>query len=699
MVTDLDGEITAGSELGVFAHDTRFLSHYRLYANGEQWIRLNAATTSYDTARINLTNPGFATEDREVRSGVIELTLTRRVGGGVHEDFDIVNHDLFPVRFNLEVALRSDFADLFEVKRHRFVRRGDIRTEWRATIPELETSYVHRDFRRSFIYRLIRVGSQPEYANGRVTFPIELPPGGEWHTCAYHVLVEQEGVRAPAHDSDTKTELTELDRLHAAWHERSATLETSTDDVYRVFRRSLEDIGALRMHEHDMAHDRWVPAAGVPWYVTLFGRDSIIVSLQTLWVNPELALGALEKLARMQARERDDFRDAEPGKILHEIRYGELAHFQRIPHTPYYGTADATPLYLVLLHEAWRWLGDDALLRTYRETAERCLEWIDRDGDLDGDGFQEYKRRSRTGYENMGWKDSHDSVVYPDGTIVTSPKALCELQGYVFDAWNRGAEMFDALGEHARAHELRGKARELQRRFAERFWCEETASYAYALDSDKAQVRTIASNAGHCLWSGIALPEHARQVVARLRAPDMWSGWGIRTLTERNPAYNPTSYHTGSVWPHDNGIIALGFRRYGFAREAAEIAHDVFEAGSYFIGSRLPELYGGQRKDAGSFPVGCLKANAPQAWAAGSVFHFLTAMLGLEADAPRGRLIVDPHLPDWLPELAVRGMHVGAARVDLHTWRAGDATEWDAETHGDKIDVVARRSVEDRVAT
>jgi glycogen debranching enzyme len=355
-----------------------------------------------------------------------------------------------------------------------------------------------------------------------------------------------------------------------------------------------------------------------------------------------------------------------------------LAHFHRIPHTPYYGTADATPLYLIALHETWKWLGDNALLREYRDVALRCLEWIDRYGDLDGDGFQEYQARSKEGYENVGWKDAGDAIVYPDGTQVKQPKALCELQGYVFDARMRMAEVFDVLGEKERATLLRHKAADLQARFEQHFWCEDVGFYAFALDRDKRPVRTIASNPGHLLWSGIASREHASRVVKRLFEPDMWSGWGIRTLSTRNPAYNPFSYQRGSVWPHDNGIIAMGFKRYGFPSEAAQVARDISEAASYFVGYQLPELYAGIERRPGTFPVQYAGANAPQAWAAGSVFHLLQAMLGLEADAPERLLYVDPHLPEWLPEVMLTDLMVGEAKVDLRFWQEKGLTGWDA---------------------
>ena len=408
-----------------------------------------------------------------------------------------------------------------------------------------------------------------------------------------------------------------------------------------------------------------MPAAGVPWFAALFGRDSLIAALQTALVYPDFARGALEVLGELQATQRDDHRDAEPGKILHELRRGELAHFKRVPHTPYYGTADATPLYLVLLHVAWRCTGDRGLLEGHLATAERCLAWIDAWGDRDGDGFQEYGTRSSEGYENQGWKDAGDAVLNPDGTPVEGPKALCELQGYVYDAWRRTAEVYDALGRPSDAVRLREKARALFERFNAVFWDEEGGYYAYCLDGDKRPVLTVASNPGHLLWSGIVPPERAPRVVARLMRPDMWSGWGIRTLSAEHPAFNPFSYQNGSVWPHDNGFIALGFKRYGFAAEAARVARDVSEAASFFALHQLPELYAGIERTAVNFPVQYLGANVPQAWAAGTAFALLQALLGLQPDAAAGVLRVDPWLPDWMPELTVRGLRMGDQIFDL----------------------------------
>jgi glycogen debranching enzyme len=687
MVTDLGGEIAAESEQGVFAGDTRFLSYYAISANGERWVRLSSSAVSYYAARVYLTNAPLSTEEGDVPAGKLGLVISRAVGEGIHEDLDVTNHGGGAVRFNLEIATRSDFADIFEVKSHKFVRRGRIESAWDQERGELHARYANRDFLRSLVFRPANSSSSPHYANGRITFEIALAPGQTWHSCCHHVLVFDDKALEPLHGCDHASGQLSLDALQRQWQERATKLTSTNEEVYRLYRQSVEDMGALRLHDHDCAPDVWVPAAGVPWFVGLFGRDSLIASLQTMPVEPGFARGALETLASYQATERDDFRDAEPGKILHELRLGELAHFHKIPHTPYYGTADATPLYLVALHEAWRWLGDDALLHRYGAVADRCLEWIDRYGDLDGDGFQEYQTRSKLGYENVGWKDSGDAVVYPDGSQVRQPKALCELQGYVFDAWMRMAEIHDALGDPARASALRRKAAELQERFEERFWCEDLGFYAFGLGPKKERIETVASNAGHCLWSGIVRPDRAARVVARLLQPDMWSGWGIRTLSAYNPAYNPYSYQLGSVWPHDNGIIALGFKRYGFAAEAARIARDISRAASYFASHRLPELYAGVERGSDTFPVQYLGANVPQAWAAGSTFHLLQAILGLEADAPRGRLRVDPVLPAWLPDVTLQGLRVGRAEVDLRFWREGERTRWEASPRRGQIDV------------
>ena len=690
LVTEPDAQIHWPSERGLFFFDTRVLSSWMIYANGEPWDLLNGGATNYYTSSVYLTNRTILTEDGAIQPRTLGLVISRCIAGGMHEDLDITNYSMRRVRFQLEIALRSDFADIFEVKSGSIVRRGRITTEWCDSTQRLCTEYRNADFMRSL--SVGPDGGEPKavYANGRLSFEVSLAPGATWHCCLLYSL--RDGERkfpAPSVCVSGSNKLQHAETL-ADWLRTVLKICTSNEEFYRLYHQALEDMAALRLPIPGSGPVVFLPAAGLPWFVAPFGRDSLIVSLQNLLIYPEFARGALDILGALQAKEMDDYRDAEPGKIMHELRYGELAHFKLIPHTPYYGTADATPLYLITLHAAWRATGDASLLEQHLETAEGCLSWIDNYGDRDGDGFQEYQTRSPVGYENMGWKDGADSIVNPDGSLVKGPKALCELQGYVYDAWLRMAQIFDVLGKPGRARELRAKAAAMFKEFNEVFWDEELGFYALALDGDKRKVLTVASNPGHCLWSGIVPPERAQKVVQRLMAPDMWSGWGIRTLSTQNPAFNPYNYQTGSVWPHDNGIIAFGLKRYGFAAEAARIARDISEAGSHFLLNRLPELYTAPQRDGATFPVQYLGANVPQAWAAGSVFNLLQAMLGFMPDAPNNKLYIDPSLPAWLPDLTVFDLRAGKHKLDMRFWREGEDTKFEV-LRGD-ADVVERRS-------
>jgi len=674
LVTGLDGQITWPSEKGLYFLDTRIISNWAIYANGEPWDLLNGGPISYYSARIFLTNKCILTEDGPIAPRTLGLTISRSIGGGLHEDLEITNNGMQPVRFQLEVAFRCDFADVFEVRSDHIVRRGQITTEWSERRQRLRTAYSNRDFHRAVTTLVARAPSKAVLANGRLSIEAALQPMEAWHACLLYELEDGEHLfHAPRHCVGTSHK-SRHSEAQPRWLRTVAKIETCNEEFYRLFRQALEDMAALRLPIRGTNHTVFMPAAGVPWFVAPFGRDSLLVSLQNMLIYPKFARGALEILGGLQAKEDDPYREAEPGKILHELRYGELAHFKLIPHTPYYGTADATPLYLITLHAAWRATGDRELLEQHLHTAEGCLIWIDQYGDRDGDGFQEYQTRSSAGYENMAWKDSGDSVMYPDGSPVTGPKALCELQGYVYNAWVRMAEVFDVLGKPERATDLRAKAAALFARFNEVFWDEELGFYAYALDGDKNKVLTVASNPGHCLWSGIVPRERAKRVVDRLMAPDMWTGWGIRTLSAANPAFNPYNYQTGSVWPHDNAIIAMGFKLYGFEAEAARVAHDVSMAASHFLLNQLPELYTASERIESNFPVQYLGANVPQAWAAGSVFMLTQALLGFFPDAPHNKLYVDPVLPAWIPDLTMRDLRIGTHKLDIRFWRDGQET-------------------------
>ncbi len=679
-----DGQVSDPSDKGLLFRDTRLISNWHLYANGETWELTNGGALSHFAARVFLTNKLIPNQDGDVPPHTLSLMLGRWMEEGIHEDLDLTNHGTARARFNLEIAIRSDFADLFEIKSGRLVRRGRIATEWVEAAQCLRTSYVNEDFLRAI--SVTAKGDTPAaYANGRLSFAVDLAPGASWHACLLYDLEDDgERLRAPigcigtAHESVAGREL-------QAWHDAATKLEASNVGTGRVWRQAVADMAALCMP----VDDQLIPAAGLPWFMAIFGRDSLIVSLQTLVLAPTFAHGALAVLGARQSDVLDPERDAEPGKILHELRRGELAHFKLIPHTPYFGTADATPLYIVLLHQTWRWTGEQALLERHLKTAERCLAWIDEYGDRDGDGFQEYATRSPHGYENMGWKDAGDAVLYPDGSMVVGPKALCELQGYVYAAWTGMAEIYDALERPADAARLRARAAVLYDRFNEAFWNEQLGFYAFALDGKKQQVLSIASNVGHCLWSGIVRPDRAQRVVDVLMGKAMFSGWGIRTLSAEHPAFNPYAYHNGSVWPHDNGLIAQGLRRYGFKAELGRLAGAMGEAANFFAMRQVPELFAGIPRTESEFPVQCLGANVPQAWAAGSAFSFIQALLGLEPDAAHGVLYVAPALPDWLREVVLRDLRLGAERFDLRFWRDGVANRVEV-LHGRAEAVVQR---------
>ena len=677
LVTDLDAQIGWPSDRGLFFLDTRVLSSWAIHANGVPWDLLNGGAVTHYSSKVYLTNRTILTEDGAIPPRTLGLVVSRSISGGMHEDLDVTNNSMKAVRFQLEVVLRSDFADIFEVKSGSIVRRGRITTGWSASGQRLRTTYRNVDFIRALTVATDGAGTKAVYANGRISFEVSLAPGEAWHRCLLYSLTDGDRhFAAPDHCVSDSHKLGHAQTI-ADWLRTVLKIRTRNEEFYRLYRQALEDMAALRLPIGGTDHMVFLPAAGLPWFVAPFGRDSLIVSLQNILIYPEFARGALEILGSLQAKERDDFRDAEPGKILHEMRYGELAHFKLIPHTPYYGTADATPLYLITLHATWRATGDRALLERHLEAAEGCLSWIDSYGDRDGDGFQEYQTRSPVGYENMGWKDSGDAVVYPDGSLVKGPKALCELQGYVYAAWLGMAEIFDELSKPERAHELRARAAALFQQFNDVFWDDDFGFYAYALDGEKQKVLTVASNPGHCLWSGIVPPERAAKVVERLMAPDMWTQWGIRTLSSRHPAFNPHNYQTGSIWPHDNALIALGFKRYGFGAQAARITRAISEAGRHFLFNQLPELYTSPERHEAAFPVQYLGANVPQAWAAGSVFTLLGAMLGFMPDARRGKLYVDPELPDWLPDLTVLDLRVHQNTFDIRFWRDGQETKFE----------------------
>ncbi|HWH23567.1 MAG TPA: glycogen debranching N-terminal domain-containing protein [Candidatus Limnocylindria bacterium] len=670
LVTAPDGSIDPAADEGFFARDTRFVSRYEVRLNGEQPLLLNAAPARFFAARHEFTNPPLIDADGPIPRQHIQLRLDRSVAGGIHEDYDLVNFAPRRVTLALSIRIDSDFADVFEVKDHRIVRRGQTNSRWYRTRHELRTVHSNGDFRRELAVVVERAGSPPQYSNGRLAFDLVLEPKDVWHACVKWLPLTRSSRRPSTLPCAALTE----DRAgFSPPHLPAVGIRAANPVVSAAWDQAVRDMEALRLEDPQVEKGVFVPAAGIPWFLTLFGRDALMVGMLAITGYPEFAIGALRRLAALQATDDDPQRDMEPGKILHEMRHGELAQLGLLPHSPYYGTHDATPLFLTTLSYLFHWTADRPLLERYLPNAEAALRWIDRYGDRDRDGFQEYATRSRQGYYNQGWKDAGDAIPAADGTLAPLPLALCELQGYVYDAKLRMAEIYELLDRPTDSRRLRRQATELYERFNDAFWWEEEGTYFLGLDGAKQPIRSVASNAGHLLQSGIVPVERAERVVARLMRDDMWSGWGIRTLSSAHPAYNPFSYHTGSVWPHDNAVISGGMRRYGFAAEVAQVARGMFDAAACFTATRLPELFAGLPRDEGSFPVQYLGANVPQAWAAATVFRLVALMAGLDArtDVGGARIYLDPVLPSWLPQVTIHKLRVGGGAVDVRLTDGG----------------------------
>lgn len=685
LVCEPNATMDPAEAVGFFARDTRFVSGYSLTINGRPPLLLDSNIIDHFSARWEFTSPelplaGTRNEhDVMLPQRALGLRLDRTIFEGVHEDYDIVNYANHPVRLVLEVAIESDFADIFDVRRRRLVRRGDLQSSWHEASAELRTTYRHESFRRELIVGVERADSHPEFANGRMQFVMNLEPKASWHTCIEWLPVIA-GKRGRVLQCNAV-----MNR-----HPDMATgvlppvdITTSHPTLPLIWRQAVADMEALRMSDFAVRRSVFVPAAGIPWYVTLFGRDSLIVAMESISGFPEFAMGALDRLSRVQATDDNAEQDKEPGKIPHEIRYGEIASLGLLPFAPYFGTADATLLYLVVYSYAFQWTRDESILQRYRKHAEAALNWLLNYGDRDGDGFQEYKTRSPVGYYCQGWKDSSDAIQHADGTIAPLPHALCELQGYAFDALLRMAEVYDILGEPERSRQMRERAVRLYEQFNERFWWEEEGTYYLGLDGEKRPIKSVASNAGHCLASGIVPADRAGRVVDRLMQPDMWSGWGVRTLSSRHTAYNPYSYHLGSVWPHDNANIAGGFRRAGRHAEAAQIAQGIFAAAERFEDFRLPELWAGIARDPGAFPVPYLGTNVPQAWSAAAVFRLIAVLCGIHAVGLTKTIYVNPDLPDWLPDLTLKNLRAGNGAAELRLKR--DQVEVVSNTTGFQI--------------
>jgi len=675
LYSDLEGNLDHGGDfgLGLYSRDTRFLSLFRMTINGRDPVLLSSSSERGYMSHVDLTNPDLFRDDEVVvRQQTLNIRRIRAINGRLFERVRVKNYNPEPVEIDLEFRFGADFADIFEV-------RGMAReVPEPPRPPRVDGETIGFDYEgRDGVRRttLIAFAARPdridvEGVTAMALFRLHLGP---YQTKLVGLTVDAVEDDLPPAALDFDQAVHVLRRSYEEWERGSTRIVTDNELFNQLLDRSLRDLRAL----WTQIGDGGVLAAGIPWYVTVFGRDSLIAAHQLLTINTRPAREALQLLADRQGTEVDDWRDEQPGKILHEIRQGELARAGIVPHTPYYGSVDSTPWFLILYAQHFRWTGDVAFAEKLLPAAQAALSWIDRYGDLDGDGFVEYLCRSPRGMRNQGWKDSHDAIVHEDGRLAEPPIALAEVQAYVFLAKERMADVYRALGREEDATRLELEALRLRARFNEAFWMEDERYFAAALDGEKRQVRTVMSNPGHGLYCGIVDPDKADAVVKRLLSPDMFSGWGIRTMSKAAAAYNPMSYHNGSVWPHDNALIAAGMKRYGLARSTNRVATSLFDAAITADYLRLPELFCGFTRRTPNRPVSYPIACSPQAWAAGSPFLMLQAILGISARAHENLLRVNqPQLPTWLNTVEVRNLMIGQSRISLVFRREGEITSF-----------------------
>jgi glycogen debranching enzyme len=655
------GDITAiGGEQGLYHEGTRYLSLFRLRLNGQKPLLLSARVKDdNELFGADLTNPDMPLSgDRVLARDLVHLFRARFLWDGTwHERIRLWNYSRAAVHISLTFDFDADFADIFEVRGTRRERRGRrLPTVVEGATLKIGYHGLDDEDRWTVVeWSQVPAASTPNMC--RFDYALE-PHTQATLTLAIRCEREHRPLSARSYESAETAACESLARARREY----AHFDSSSERFNQWIRRSAAD---LRMLVSKTPYGEY-PYAGVPWFSTPFGRDGIITALQTLWVNPRIARGVLEYLAATQAVDVNEAQDAEPGKILHETRSSEMARLGEVPFGRYYGSVDATPLYVVLAGAYFERTGDREFLGRIWPHVTRALDWIDRYGDRDGDGFVEYARQSPKGLVQQGWKDSQDSVFHADGALAEPPIALCEVQAYVYDARRRAATMAEAIGESERAGALRASAERLRQLFEDRFWCEEESTYALALDGRKRPCRVRTSNAGHALFSGIASIERARRVAQQLVGPEMFSGWGIRTLSPVETRYNPMSYHNGSVWPHDNGLIAAGLSRYGFDDLLMAPFSGLFDSSVMMTRNRLPELFCGFHRRGGEGPTLYPVACSPQAWSSGVVFAFLQAALRFAIDPQARRLCIDrATLPPFLTSLRLTDLELPFGRVDL----------------------------------
>ena len=683
LLSRLDGSIGGNEQEGLFDFDTRLLSRYRLRIDGRAPTGTGIASAAGDTwtAVLRIGLPGGEAVGPHLPQDALGVRVERRVGRGMRERLDVTNHTMRRLAATLELEVGGDFVDLLALGSDRRVG-GAIDVEWDVTQRRLEYRYTARHDERS-LERGVRVtladgwdgatleaidarhGPQPARAH-RVRLALELAPGVRRELGTIIESLVDGKWRTPSDDREARRDAARRGR---------PTVEAPGDLVAPLWARAADDLVGLRNWDLETVEGEWLVNAGVPQFTGFFGRDSLTAGLQAAMFGPELMRGALAHAAATQGRRSDDFSEEQPGRMIHEMRRGPLADLGIRPHRAYYGTSTTGSIFVTTLSELWHWTGERTLLERYVEPARRAIEWADRDGDLDGDGLLEYEQRSPEGLKNQGWKDSDEAIRYPDGRIVPNPIATIDEQAFHYIALVRMAEIQTVLEDDDGADRCIERAARLRREVDERFWMADERSYAVALDPQKRQVTSVTSNPIHALGAGLVPPERARAVAERLLEPDLFNGWGVRTLSANHPSYNPFGYHLGAVWPVEAATFAVGAKRYGLDDVVDRIATGLYGAAGHCQRLRLPEAFAGHGPADSPVPVMYPGAKSPQAWSASAPIQLLQVMLGLQPFAAVGTLaLVRPRLPAWLPELTIRRLRVGEARIDLRFERRTDGT-------------------------
>jgi glycogen debranching enzyme len=701
LATGLNGFVEDRAERGLFFHQTRLLSRYRYLierkpplplalSNVEQhsWLGyyLALSPNAGDQGDWETLGPGG-----KLAQQPIELRVARFIGDGMHEDLAITNFTQERVKFALTLEIDADFADSAETKLPDRMQRGDVLCDWQRSQSDdkwelifdyrVEHRFDHQDncgiarLHRGLIVKIDKSDSEPSWKRGCMNFQIELDGHTTWKAAINFIPVlegeEMLPLFAPAFvDTDNRFDTRRRIFLDESTKVATGESETLGPVVAETVERARADLAALRLYDLDKSEREWTMAAGLPVYLALFGRDTLTAAWQAGLLGPEMMRGTLPAIASVQGDEENDWRDEQPGKMIHQVDTGPLATLNFSPLARYYGSITTSGFYPVVVSELWHWTGDKELVRQFVEPALKGLQWLETYGDFDRDGFYEYQTRSEQGVKNQGWKDSSDAIVYEDGTQVETPIATCEEQGFVYLAKLHISELLWWLDRKDEAKRFYHEAEELKKRFNDAFWMEDEGFIAMGLDPQKRQIRSACSNPGHCIATAIVEQSFVRRAADRLLRDDLFSGWGVRTLSSEHPAFNPYSYHLGSVWPVEQATFALGFMRYGLHDHVERVARSQFEAAAIFAARRLPELFSGHQRDAEHpFPAHYPGANSPQAWSASAVFCLLQAMLGLYPYAPLNMLILDPHLPEWLPQITLTNLRVGDASATIRFYR------------------------------